>query len=80
MEIKEKGFLYRDIELGKTYGKYKVIGFDFNENSELFICIEHEKYKKDIELENNKYISVVLEGYEDCKNYRWIIKKLLLEK
>ena len=45
MEIKEKGFLYRNLEL-----------------------------------ENNKYISVVLEGYEDCKNYRWIIKKLLLEK
>ena len=35
---------------------------------------------KDIELENNKYISVVLEGYKECKNYRWISKKLLLEK
>lgn len=69
MEIKEKGFLYRDIELGKIYGKYKVIGFDFHKESEMFICIEHEKY-----------ISIVLEGYKECKNYRWISKKLLLGK
>lgn len=80
MEIKEKGFLYRDIELGKIYGKYKVVGFDFHKESEMFICIEHEKYKKDIKLGDNKYISVVLEGYKECKNYRWISKKILLEK
>lgn len=80
MKLSKEGFIHKDIELGKTYGKYKVIGFDFNKESEMFICIEHEKYKKNIELGNNKYISVVLTGYEECKNYRWISKKLLLGK
>lgn len=80
MKLAKEGFIYKNIELGKTYGKYKVIGFDFYEESEMFICIKHEKYKKDIELKDNKYISVILKDYQECKNYKWVNKKILLGK
>lgn len=67
LDVRKKGYEYNGWKLGWNTNEGKIIGFCVGDD---FIVIRSDKFEKQNTIENDRLVFCVLDGYENCYEYK----------